>query len=126
MTYNYRTLHVGVTSLAITLGILVIQPAPARSIQLADGQTYFTQIPRLDKVEATFDSARFPRSIYYFTVAIPEDAGEPLQRITFRQKRGFEQVDFNLKKTVAYEEPNRKRVIPLKNISANTQEGDLR
>ena len=120
MNLNHQSRSAGmVSSLTVALAILTVQQPPVESIQLADGKTYFAQIPRLIDAEATFDATRFPRSIYYFTLAIPEDAGEPLQRVTIQQQPGFDDVAFNLKRTVAYEQPKRKRVLPLRPVSRN-------
>jgi len=39
---------------------------------------------------------------YYFTLSIPENAGEALGRVTINQRQGFETIDFKLKNTQAF------------------------
>jgi hypothetical protein len=90
----------------------------AQAIQLADGTVYFAQVPRLIKATTTFNDVRFWGATYYFTLSIPEDAGEPLQQVTFVQKEGLDKIDFNLKQTRAYENGKRDHPIALGKVSA--------
>ena len=70
------------------------------AIREADGTVYFAQPPSLVKAITIYRNPRVP-STYYFTLSLPENAGEPLQRVTFTQKEGIEDIKFNLKRTYA-------------------------
>ena len=70
------------------------------AIQLADGTVYFAEPPSLDKATTTFRAPAVPAT-YYFTLSLPGNAGEPLQRVTFTQHQGIEDIKFDLKRTNA-------------------------
>ncbi|MUG99303.1 DUF2808 domain-containing protein [Scytonema sp. UIC 10036] len=40
---------------------------------------------------------------YYFTVSVPETAGEPLQKIAINQREGADYIHFDLKDSKAFE-----------------------
>lgn len=70
------------------------------AVVLADGTVYFNQPPSLVKATTTYRNPYVP-SIYYFTLILPENAGEPLQQVTFTQRQGLENIRFDLKRTEA-------------------------
>lgn len=72
------------------------------AVQLADGTRAFNHPPQLIKSAATFSSAGSTAAIYSFTLTVPADAGEPLQKVSFQQAEGSEPVQFRLKDTTAY------------------------
>lgn len=100
------------TLLAITLnlaGILAIATPPTQAIQTADGTVSFEKPPRLVNVITTYNSANVWGATYYFTLTLPENAGETLQQVTISQRQGVEDIRFRLEDTVAFEgTPNRK------------------
>lgn len=98
---------------AIALSLAGSWLLPAQGIQLADGTVYFAQPPRLLKATTTFNSARAWGATYYFKLQVPNDAGEPLQQLTIRQREGFDRVRFNLRKTQAFESSDRKQKFTL-------------
>lgn len=106
-------------SLATTLVCCSIVQHSAQSIQLADGTTYFENVPRLENARTTFNSARVVGAAYYFALHIPEDAGEPLRRVVFKQQEGVDRVRFNLGRTRAYTDKDRKRPIGIAEVTAN-------
>ncbi|PAX60098.1 hypothetical protein CK510_03685 [Brunnivagina elsteri CCALA 953] len=65
--------------------------------------TYFTQVPRLVAARTSYKEIRIPSVKYYFTIDLPENAGEPLQKITINQREGLEYIRFRLKKSFAFE-----------------------
>ena len=75
----------GLTS---AVALFLLFQTSAQSIQLADGTTYFANVPRLAKARTTFNRARTFGATYYFTLHVPNDAGEPLQRVMFKQQKG--------------------------------------
>lgn len=103
------------SGIASLLTLSSFSQMPAQSIQLEDGTTYFVNVPRLEKARTTFDSARVFGATYYFTLHVPDDAGEPLQRVVFKQQEGVDRVAFNLKQTRAYADERRKQPLEIAN-----------
>lgn len=92
------------TTLAVAVGIggvLTIQPSQA--VQLADGTVYFVQPPSLVEATTTFNSVNAWGATYYFTLGVPQNAGEPLQKVTIKQQEGGYDIRYDLKDTRAYE-----------------------
>lgn len=99
---------VGAT-LALTASILGVAVPSSQAIQLADGTVAFEKPPRLVDAETTYNGTSTIGARYYFTLSVPENAGEPLGRVTISQRQGFENIDFELEDTRAFEgKPRRK------------------
>ncbi|KAB8320898.1 DUF2808 domain-containing protein [Tolypothrix campylonemoides VB511288] len=75
----------------------------SQAVQLRDGKVYFVQPPSLGDVVTTYKETYVWGATYYFTISLPENAGEPLQRITINQREGVDRVRFDLKDTSAFE-----------------------
>lgn len=72
-----------------------LEPAlPTRAIA-------FIKPPRLLSTSATSNNTSAPAT-YYFTIALPPDAREPLQKITIKQVSGGQAIRFNLKRTQVF------------------------
>lgn len=95
-------------TLAATVGILAGRQQ-AEAVQLADGTVYFVQPPSLLAATTTFNDACAWSATYYFTVNLPENAGEPLQRVVINQHEGVEDVDFRLSESRAFVGVRRKK-----------------
>lgn len=80
---------------------------------------YFTQPPRLLLARTYYNDIRIPSVNYYFTIQIPENAGEGLQRVVINQREGVDYVRFDLKNSFVFEgTPDREgKKIELKDIS---------
>lgn len=91
------------TTLALTAGIGGVAAGLAQAVQLKDGTVYFAQPPRLVEATTTFNDVNDWGATYYFTLSLPENAGEPLQRVTITQKEGLENIRYNLKDSRAFE-----------------------
>lgn len=65
-----------------------MQSQPAQAIQLQDGTVYFAHPPTLKNAVTTERQTTSSSATYYFTLSLPEDAGEPLQRVVINQKDG--------------------------------------
>ncbi|RCJ41271.1 hypothetical protein A6770_09365 [Nostoc minutum NIES-26] len=76
---------------------------PSSAIQLQDGTVYFAQPPRLVGAVTTYNDVYVWGATYYFTVSLPENAGEPLQKITINQREGVDYIRFDLQKSFAFE-----------------------
>ncbi|BAZ32057.1 hypothetical protein NIES4074_45590 [Cylindrospermum sp. NIES-4074] len=75
----------------------------SQAIQLQDGTIYFAHPPRLLKTTTTYNDVSVWGATYYFTVSLPEDAGEPLQKITINQREGVDYIRFDLENSFAFE-----------------------
>jgi hypothetical protein len=71
------------------------------AIQLQDGTTYFNRPPILASAEATHRSVNVPRAVYSFTLEMPNNAGEPLEKLVFEQVGGAETFRFDLNRVGA-------------------------
>ncbi|MBR8839258.1 MAG: DUF2808 domain-containing protein [Stigonema ocellatum SAG 48.90 = DSM 106950] len=90
------------TAIACTVAISGYNVGLSRAVQLQDGTVYFVQPPRLVEAVTTYNDIYVTGATYYFTIDIPETAGEPLQRITINQHEGVDYVHYNLKDTYAF------------------------
>ena len=91
------------TTLALTAGIGGLAAQVACAIQLRDGTVYFAYPPRLVKATATYNSAGvWGLATYYFTFSLPQNAGEPLGRVTITQQLGADNIHFDLEDSRAF------------------------
>jgi hypothetical protein len=77
----------------------------AEAVQLRDGKTYFVQLPMLLGAETTVNRTYSRSAIYYFEIALPQNMGEPLQKLEISQTEGFESIDFISNETITYLQP---------------------
>ncbi|MBW4626288.1 MAG: DUF2808 domain-containing protein [Brasilonema octagenarum HA4186-MV1] len=75
----------------------------SQAVQLRDGKVYFIQPPTLLGAVTTYKDTYVWGATYYFTIGLPENAGEPLQTITIHQREGVDRVRFDLRHTSAFE-----------------------
>ncbi len=90
--------------LATTLAMSAVATGSTQAVQLADGTVYFAYPPQLISATSTFKEAYSPFATYYFTLSLPANAGEPLQRVTINQTEGTVAIRFDLKSTKAFVE----------------------
>jgi broad specificity polyphosphatase/5'/3'-nucleotidase SurE len=90
------------TTLALIAGIGGVAAQVACAIQLQDGTVYFAQPPNLVAATTTFKSVNEWGATYYFTINLPQKAGEPLQRLTITQQSGGDNIRFKLKDSRAF------------------------
>jgi hypothetical protein len=76
------------TTLAASL-LSAIPSPPMQGVPLPDGRVAFAQPPQLISSTVTRNEVLVPGATYYFTVAVPEDAGEPLWRVAVTQQHGM-------------------------------------
>ena len=90
----------------------------AEAVQLRDGKTYFVQLPMLLEAETTVNRIYARSATYYFVIALPQNMGEPLQKLEINQTEGFEPIAFISNDTRTYlQPPSRDRVI----VSSKTE-----
>lgn len=73
-----------------------------QAVQLRDGTVYFVQPPELVEATTTFKDINVWGATYYFTLNLPQTAGEPLQRVTINQHDGTSDIRFDLKDSRAF------------------------
>ncbi|MBD2775966.1 DUF2808 domain-containing protein [Iningainema tapete] len=74
----------------------------SQAVQLRDGRVYFVQPPRLVEAVTTYKEIYVWGATYYFTMDLPENAGEPLQKVTFNQHEGVDRIRFDVKDSYAF------------------------
>ncbi|HEY9845920.1 MAG TPA: DUF2808 domain-containing protein, partial [Candidatus Caenarcaniphilales bacterium] len=89
-------------SLLVCLSAWGVLTQSTQAVQLADGTVYFNHPPRLLSARTTHNSIRTWGATYYFTLSVPADAGEPLQRIAIAQREAADEVQFKLDNTRAF------------------------
>jgi hypothetical protein len=95
---------------------------PIHAVTLQDGTVYFERSPRLNTVRTTQNRTAISGATYYFTVTIPEDAGEPLQRIVIAQKDGrtrLRQVRWRVEDAIAFMEAERRSELAFSQIEVD-------
>ncbi|MBD2301172.1 DUF2808 domain-containing protein [Nostoc sp. FACHB-190] len=92
-------LGAAIASITLIKGYLL----PSYAIQLQDGTVYFAQPPRLVNTVTTYNEIYAWGATYYFTISLPENAGEPLQRLAINQHEGVDNITFDLNDSVAFE-----------------------
>ena len=90
------------TTLAFTVGIGGVAEKLANAIVLGDGTVYFAYPPDLVDATTTFKNVYVWGATYYFTISIPEKAGEPFQRVTITQRQGTDNIRYDLNDTRAF------------------------
>ncbi|MBW4632921.1 MAG: DUF2808 domain-containing protein [Iphinoe sp. HA4291-MV1] len=96
----------------------------SQAVQLRDGKVYFVQPPQLVNAVTTYKDTYVWGATYYFTISLPENAGEPLQQITINQREGVDRVRFDLKDTSAFEgtSSNKGQKLALKDVTSDRAE----
>jgi hypothetical protein len=61
---------------------------PSQAVRLRDGRVYFVSPPALVSAATTEERVSDSSASYYFTISIPEGAGEPLGRVEIAQRDG--------------------------------------
>lgn len=109
-------------ALIVSTLLLASVPSMATAVELGDGSRAFTRPPSLVKAVTTNSDIRSWYATYYFTVAVPENSGEPLSRLTITKSEGFDQdLDFDLKQTEAFEGDSYRKKNPPPIAIANAQ-----
>ncbi|WP_392478994.1 DUF2808 domain-containing protein [Nostoc sp. C110] len=91
----------GIT-LSLAIGIGGVTLPVTEAVQLRDGTVYFVQPPKLVNARTTYKDVNVWGGTYYFTIKLPENAGESLQKVTIAQREGTENIRYNLNDTRAF------------------------
>lgn len=114
-----RIIHVFSLMLAVPVALGSMSFPLAQAVQLSDGSTHFVQPPRLISATTTFNIANVWNSTYFFTLNLPENAGEPLQRVTISLREGGDFPRFFLDDSRAFSgtSENRDRTLSLGEVT---------
>lgn len=115
------------TVLAWTIAIEGCATPKSQAIQLQDGTVYFAQPPRLVEAATTYQNTYVWGATYYFTISLPENAGEPLQKVTINQREGADYVRFDLEDTYAFKGTRSKKgqKLKLKDVTSDRKSRTL-
>jgi hypothetical protein len=99
-TVSFRILSTSafILSMALPLTALI---QPAHSVEFPNGETAFNSPPVLVNASPSFNQ-RSVASTYYFTITVPENAGEPLQALRIQQVENAEVIDFVVQESRAF------------------------
>lgn len=87
----------------VTIAIGGVATQATQAVQLRDGTVYFTQPPELVTATNTLKGVNEWGATYYFTLNLPQNAGEPLQRVIINQHEGTSDIRFDLEDSRAFE-----------------------
>lgn len=90
------------TTLVLITAIGGVTAQMTQAVQLRDGTVSFVQPPDLVEATTTFKGVNEWGATYYFTLNVPENAGEPLQRVTITQQEGTSDIRFDLEDSRAF------------------------
>lgn len=101
-----RVSALSTATLAVLIGLWGASTPPAQAIRLADGTVSFEKPPDLVSVTSPYKNVDLWGATYFFSISLPLNAGEPLQKVTINQVEGVENIEFKLKETYAFEGKN--------------------
>lgn len=110
----------------ITLALISTSGLPSRAVQAPDGTVSFESAVLLVDAHTTFSGIRVRQARYYFDLQLPENIGEPLQKVVIQQRRGSKEIKFKLEETKAFLGDHRNKEEPLESItSINEETGEV-
>lgn len=90
------------TGLAIACSLYPIPTTGVEAGELRGGVRFFNSPPQLVESATTFNGVSIPAAKYYFTISLPEQAGEPLSRVVFQQQPNPDPINFYPDQTFAF------------------------
>lgn len=112
-----KLLGTGLISFTLLLGHYPITTA----MPLAQQRSFFRKSPSLLNATTTFSSVRAWGATYYFTIQLPQDAGDSLGKIAIAQREAPDEISFYLDRTVAFKGTHQRKGETL-NIESVTQD----
>lgn len=95
----------GLTAWVGAVGLASIAPRAVEAVQLSSGKVYFDYPPRLVEATTTKTQTFVRNPTYYFTLDLPQQAGEPLGQVAIQQQNGSSQtrqIRFRTERSVAF------------------------
>ena len=113
--------------LAIASWLILNSFAVSRGEELPGGVRFFSSPPQLVDSATTFNAVSIPAAKYYFTIGLPEKAGEPLTRVVFQQQPNPDPINFFPEQTVAFlgNRQHRGESVPIESVDWNRSTGKI-
>ncbi|NJN48646.1 MAG: DUF2808 domain-containing protein [Alkalinema sp. RL_2_19] len=87
---------IGSSIVAVSVGGIILSALPGRSL-VVNGVSYFLAPPRFVAARTSQDGTYIWNATYDFVLALPENAGEDLQRVSITQRGGIGRPRFRAK-----------------------------
>ncbi|MEB3161384.1 MAG: DUF2808 domain-containing protein [Synechocystis sp.] len=71
--------------------------------ELPGGISFFSDPPQLTDSETTFNGVSIPTPKYYFTIALPNDAGASLAKVVFQRQDSPDPIEFYPDRSAAFD-----------------------
>lgn len=119
----FKFIGTGLISCVLFLGSYPMTAA----MPSAEQRSFFRQSPSLLNATTTFSSVRAWGATYYFTIQLPQDAGNSLGKIAIAQREAPDDISFYLDRTVAFEGTHRRKgeTINIKSVTQDEETGAI-
>jgi hypothetical protein len=87
---------------SLFVGLSIVNTQINQAVQLSDGLVYFIEPPNLISAKTSTNSVNYLQPTYYFTINIPENAGESLQKVVINQQEGVDNIISDIADTYAF------------------------
>ncbi len=105
----------------LAISLFAFLPSGTQAVEFRDGTVHFAAVPRLVKARTTHKNAGGFGATYYFTISVPDDAGEPLQRVMVEQREGLSRVRFLPQRTRAFADARRRQAVIPSDVQVDEQ-----
>lgn len=112
--FSTKIINSALVGLSVS-AIAAIAPA-VRAVEFPDGTVAFDRPPEFVEVDVNHNCVSMPAD-YFFTLQVPENGGEPVQRLTISQEEGLEEIDFNVEVTAACESERKGEPIAIADVT---------
>lgn len=87
----------------VGIGLWGLSQPLVQAVRSGNGTVTFAEPPLLVAAKTPYLETSATDTTYYFTLDLPANAGEPLQKVTFLQTEGSQPIKFDLKNNRAFE-----------------------
>lgn len=108
----------------VVSGSLFLLAVPAMATPIGNGQYAFDRAPRVVRLSSNLSQTYQSRDTYRLVIAVPEDAGAPLQAIRITQRNDQEAIAFQPQKTQIFVN-NSATEIPQVNVGGTENPNEL-
>ena len=122
-----RILSTALATLTTLSSLCSIAAPSPQAMYLAQGKVSFKTALSLVTATTTYNETDMWGARYYFTLSLPENAGESLGKVTIGQRQGFEDIQFKLKDTKAFKGTPRhqEEKLTLKEVTKDSNSGAI-
>ena len=111
--------------LLLAFSAVILSQGTVQAVKFPDGTVAFESAILLQDSHTTFSGVRVRAAIYYFDLEVPQDAGEPLQKVSIQQRAGGDEVRFRLDKSKAYLGDHNQKQQELNVTTTETESGEI-